>query len=186
MKTRSFLAGLSVGRSLRGWAGSGAGLSLAPFCWTDPGVTTYFYIDYRYGLQNVSYGRFRNKTALFGTGGEIVPTEVEAVDSHTVKVWADIAGEVCVRIYGNAKPGLAYFDGTTVGAFAAELYPAGDAPYALPYMAESANMAAVTFGTEERFMKTAEETEAHAAKDAAVYVAPALAPGEQLAVTYTS
>ena len=83
---QSFLAGLCVGRSLKGWAGGGTKLSLAPTCRLDSGVTAYFYIDYHYGLQNVSYGRFRNTTVILGASGEIIPREVEAVDSHTVKV----------------------------------------------------------------------------------------------------
>lgn len=185
MDKRSFLAGLSVGRNLKGWGGSGTGLSLSPLCWMDSGVTSHFYIDYRYGVQNVSYGRFRNKTAIFGANGEIVPTDVEVVDSHTVKVHADLTGEVLVRVYGNAKAGLTYFDGSAVGAFSAELYPSGTAPYELPYLAESTKAALRAFGTEERLnLRTAQAAGGNAAEMAA-YETAALAAAEVCAVTYT-
>lgn len=185
MEKRSFLMGLSVGRQLKGWGGSAAGLTLAPFCWNDPGVYTHFYIDYRYGLQAVSYGRFRNKTAIFGAAGEIVPTDVVAVDSHTVKVLADIAGETRLRIFGSAKPGLAYFDGTTVGAFSAELYLDGTAPYELPYLAETGQASAVAFGMEEGFGLSAAEAAERSSAEQADYQGAEVTAGETVSVSYT-
>lgn len=184
MEKRSFLAGLSVGRQLKGWGGSGSGLSLAPVCWMDSGVSTHFYIDYRYGIQNVSYGRFCNKTAIFGANGEIVPTEVEAVDSHTVKVYADLAGEVLVRVYGNAKAGLQYFDGSAVGAFSAELYPSGTAPYELPYLAESTKALPRAFGVEERVAVDLTETKNDAVTETAAYETAVFAAEEAASVSY--
>lgn len=180
----AFLAGLSAGRALKGWGGSGAGEGLAPLCRNDPGVYTYFYIDYRYALQNVSFGRFRNKTTILGSAGEIVPREVERVDSRTVKVWADMAGETVVHIFGNAKPGLSYFDGRTVGAFSTELYLDGTAPYALPYMAESAVAAAVGFGTEEGLALAAAQSAGRGVRETVEWEPTEVEAGEALAITY--
>ena len=185
MMYHSFLAGLSVGRTLKGWAGGGTKLSLAPTCRLDSGVSAYFYIDYHYGLQNVSYGRVRNTTAIFGASGEIIPREVEAVDSHTVKVWADLAGQVKVTVYGNAKPGLTYFDGSAVGAYAAELYPAGAAPYELPYLADSAKAPPVSFGAEERVVLHTEGTARRAAAETAAYAPTVLGGAHTLQLSYT-
>ena len=179
------LADRCVGRSLKGWAGGGTKLSLAPTCRLDSGVTAYFYIDYHYGLQNVSYGRFRNTTVILGASGEIIPREVEAVDSHTVKVWADLSGEVKVTVYGNAKPGLTYFDGSAVGAYAAELYPAGAAPYELPYLAESAKAPPVSFGAEERVVLHTEGTVRHGAAETAAYAPTSLGGADTLQLSYT-
>lgn len=181
---KSFLAGLCAGRSLKGWAGQGTKLDLKPACRVDSGVSAYFYIDYHYGLQAVSYGRFRNTTVILGASGEIIPREVEAVDSHTVKVWADLSGQVKVTVYGNAKPGLTYFDGSTVGAYAAELYPGG-APYELPYLAQSALAAPVTFGAEEHLALDTEGTARQAAAETAAYAAAVLAGAETLQLSYT-
>ena len=44
---KSFLAGLAVGRSLRGWGGGASGGGFAPLCWNEPGVYDSFLIDYR-------------------------------------------------------------------------------------------------------------------------------------------
>ena len=112
MEKKSFLAGLAAGRSLKGWSGmGGAGESLAPLCWNDAGVSSCFYIDYRAPLREFSYGRFCNKTAIFGADGEIIPAEAELVGGGIVRVWADLSGETQIRIFGNSRDGLWYSDG---------------------------------------------------------------------------
>ena len=138
MEKRSFLAGLAAGRSLKGWSGiRGAGESLAPLCWNDAGVSNCFYIDYRAPLREFSYGRFCNKTVIFGADGEIIPAEAELVSGGVVRVWADLSGQTQVRIFGNSRDGLWFSDGRAVGAFAAEFWMDGQAPYGLPYLADS-------------------------------------------------
>ena len=133
---KSFLAGLAVGRSLRGWGGGASGGGLVPLCWNEPGVYDSFLIDYRYGLGGFSYGRFCNKTAIFGSAGEIIPTAAEDLGGGAVRIWADLRGQTKVRVYGNAKAGLSFADGRLVPAFAAEFWMDGSAPYELPYLAE--------------------------------------------------
>ena len=138
MEKRSFLAGLAAGRSMKGWSGTGGTReSLAPLCWNDAGVSSCFYIDYRAPLREFSYGRFCNKTAIFGSGGEIIPAEAELVGSGIVRVWADLSGQTQMRVFGNSRDGLWFSDGRAVGAFAAEFWVDGQAPYVLPYLADS-------------------------------------------------
>ena len=182
---KSFLAGLGVGRELKGWGGSGAGAALPPLCWNDPGVYDCFYIDYRYGLQHVSFGRFRNQTVILGSGGEITPTEVEAVDRHTVRVWADLTGQVQLRLFGNGKPGLSYTDGRTVGPFSADLWIDGAAPCELPYMAESVEAAAVLLAAEEHARVAAAEAAERIWADTAAYTVRALEGSEAASISYT-
>ena len=138
MEKKSFLAGLAAGRSLKGWSGTGGTReSLAPLCWNDAGVSSCFYIDYRAPLREFSYGRFCNKTAIFGADGEIIPAEAELVGGGIVRVWADLSGQTQIRIFGNSRDGLWYSDGRRVSAFAAEFWVDGQAPYGLPYLADS-------------------------------------------------
>lgn len=180
----SFLAGLALGRELKGWGGSGGG-GLAPLCWNDPGVYDCFYIDYRYGLGHVSLGRFCSQTVLFGGSGEIRPVEVEAVDGHTVRVWAELAGEATVRIYGSGRPGLAYADGHTVGPWAAELWPHGTAPHALPYLADHMAAGALHLAAEERAAFMAAQGAQKALREQAAYDCASVRGGEGAAIQYS-
>lgn len=134
---RSFLTGLTVGRTLKGWSGGTAETGLAPVCWNDPGVYDRFYIDYGSDLGAFSYGRFCNKTTILGGAGEIVPTDAAALDGRRVCVFADLTGQTRVRVYGNGKVGLPLFDGREAPAWAAEFWVDGEAPHELPYAADS-------------------------------------------------
>ena len=152
MEKRSFLAGLAAGRNLKGWAGmnTGVGETLAPACWNEPGVHSCFYIDYHGPLREFSYGRFCNKTAIFGADGEIVPTEAELVKPGIVRVWADLTGQTRVRVFGNSADGLWFSDGRAVGAFVGEFWLDGKAPYVLPYLADSMELQVLPADIRER------------------------------------
>lgn len=187
MEKRSFLAGLAVGRNLKGWSGVSTGAATAaPLCWNDPGVYDYFYIDYRAALREFSYGRFCNKTTILGAAGEIIPTAAERVDTHTVRIWGSLAGETRVRVFGNSKEGLTFADGRAVGAFAGEFWVDGDAPYELPYLAESWQAKEPVPGMEERagIDHPAVYGSAVLAESTALLV-PEPAAGEAVTVEYT-
>ena len=160
MEKRSFLAGLAAGRSLKGWCGMrGAGESLAPLCWNDAGVSNCFYIDYRAPLREFSYGRFCNNTVIFGADGEIIPAEAELVSGGVVRVWADLSGQTQVRIFGNSRDGLGFSVGRAVGAFAAEFWLDGQAPYGLPYLADSMRHQTMPLSIVQRLrLRSGEET----------------------------
>lgn len=147
---QSFLMGLSVGRNLKGWGGNASAEPLAPVCWNDEGVYDRFYIDYGAGLQDFSYGRFCNKTAIFGTAGEILPTDALWLDRKTACVYADISAQTRVRVYGNAKAGLPLADGRECPAWAAEFWVDGVAPHELPYAAESLSLRAAALPAQEQ------------------------------------
>ena len=147
---QSFLMGLSVGRNLKGWGGSAAAEALAPVCWNEKGIYDRFYIDYGAGLQAFSYGRFCNKTGIFGAAGEILPTDAAWLDSKTVCIYADISAQTRVRVYGNAKAGLTLADGRECPAWAAEFWVDGAAPHELPYAAESLSLRAAAPAAQEQ------------------------------------
>lgn len=186
MEKRSFLAGLAAGRSMKGWSGTGgAGESLAPLCWNDAGVSSCFYIDYRGPLREFSYGRFCNKTAIFGSGGEIIPTETELVGGGIVRVWADLAGQTQVRIFGNSRDGLWFSDGRAVGAFAAEFWVDGQAPYVLPYLADSMRGRRMPLEISQRIGLLSRETARKSWKETGGVDLPAVTAEESAAIEYT-
>ena len=186
MEKRSFLAGLAAGRSLKGWSGTGgAGESLAPLCWNDEGVSDCFYINYRAPLREFSYGRFCNKTAVFGSDGEIIPTEAELVEGGIVRVWADLSGQTQVRIFGNSRDGLWFSDGRAVGAFAAEFWVDGQAPYVLPYLADSMRTETMPLAIGERTRLLTQEPVRRSWEETGGFDLLAVAAEESAAVEYT-
>lgn len=185
MNRRSFLMGLSVGRSLKGWGGSTGASAFSPRCWNESGVYDRFYIDYGVGVQAFSYGRFCNKTGIFGAAGEISPTAAERVDGTTVCIHADISGETRVRVYGNAKAGLTLADGQMCPAYAAEFWVDGAAPHELPYAAESMALGAAMVGVEEVLALVHPGREAQSMAEAAALTAVAVGTeSESVSVVY--
>lgn len=186
MNKRSFLMGLSVGRTLKGWGGSGGEAAFSPRCWNESGVYDRFYIDYGVGVQNFSYGRFCNKTGIFGSAGEIIPTAAERVDAATVCIRADISGETRVRVYGNAKAGLTLADGRECPAYAAEFWVDGAAPHELPYAAESVTLYAAMAGVEEALtLRCPVSGAGNFAEGAALTVAAVESGSESVSVAYS-
>ena len=186
MEKKSFLAGLAAGRSLKGWSGTGGTReSLAPLCWNDAGVSSCFYIDYRAPLREFSYGRFCNKTAIFGADGEIIPTEAEWVGGGIVRVWADLSGQTQIRIFGNSRDGLWYSDGRRVSAFAAEFWVDGQAPSALPYLADSMKHQAMPLSLIQRLrIRSGEDERRNWSETGRLTLLPVTAE-EGIAVEYT-
>lgn len=182
----SFLMGLSVGRNLKGWSGGAGAAGLMPTCWNDVGVYDRFYIDYGAGLKEFSYGRFCNKTGIFGTAGELAPTDAVQVDGHTVCVYADISAQTRIRLYGNAKAGLPLADGRECPAWAAEFWVDGEAPYELPYGAESLRLSGLEFGGEEGFALAHPACGAWSMAERIILpAAAAVQGGESVSVAYT-
>lgn len=115
----SFLQGIAVGKSLKGWS-SGIGTSV-PTCWNDEGKYTYFYIDYHLPISAVSLSMFRLSTRVLCESGELEVSAIESVDSTTFKVYCDIseAGNGWIAVTGYNSSWLYYDNGYSVPEYSA-------------------------------------------------------------------
>lgn len=136
----SFLAGITVGRQLKGWASVGIQLrGYTPIVRNDKGVYDYFYLDYLYDVDSsLTFGRFISATVIYGSdSGVILPDNIERVDAHTIKVYAGISSERRIRVFGSADMGVNFSDGATVPSYGVGFYVDDVVPYELPYMGDS-------------------------------------------------
>lgn len=115
----SFLQGIAVGKSLKGWS-SGIGTSV-PTCWNDEGIYTYFYIDYHLPISAVSLSMFRLSTRVLCEAGELEVTAIESVDSTTFKVYCNISksGNGWIAVTGYNSSWLYYDNGYAVPEYSA-------------------------------------------------------------------
>lgn len=118
----SFLAGLSVGKSLKGWSGAGEAEGYTPRVWNDEGVYDYFYIDYIRDVVNFSLGRFRHSTIISGATGELTPTNAEQISASVYKIYANIAGAGQVSVMGRKARGLKFPGNDDVPGFEANFW----------------------------------------------------------------
>ena len=135
----SFLAGVTVGRQLKGWASVGTLLrGYSPLVHNDTGIYDYFYLDYLYDLDpDLSFGRFVSATVIYGSeSGVLFPDNIERVDAHTIKVYVGIGSERRIRVFGSSDMGVNFSDGATVPSYGVGFYVDGIEPYELPYMGD--------------------------------------------------
>lgn len=130
----SFLAGLSVGKSLKGWSGAGEAEGYTPRVWNDPGVYDYFYIDYIRDVVNFSLGRFRHATIISGATGELIPTNAEQISQSVYKIYVNITGAGQVSVLGREARGLKFPGNDDVPGFEANFWVDDETPYQPDYM----------------------------------------------------
>lgn len=130
----SFLAGLSVGKSLKGWSGAGEAEGYTPRVWNDEGVYDYFYIDYIRDVVNFSLGRFRHSTIISGATGELTPSNAEQISNSVYKIYANIAGAGQVSVLGREARGLKFPGNDDVPGFEANFWVDDEVPYQPDYM----------------------------------------------------
>ena len=139
---QSFLAGLAVGRQMKGWAavssgnsgpGGSGGTSGTVSVWMDPGLYTHFYIDYVRPLAEMSLSLFQQSTILISTSGVVTPTEIRQISDSIYQIFAPlpqgfIAGYPLkgLNIVQFSDLWVEYSDGVKVPMFSA--YLAIDAP----------------------------------------------------------
>lgn len=141
----SFLAGLSVGRSLKGWSNAGGTDGYAPTVWNDIGVYDYFYIDYMQDVSNFSLGRFLNATIISGATGEITPTNAEQVSGNVYKIYADITNGKQVSVFGREERGLRFTSGEDIPGFEAVFWVDDVKPHQLPYLYDGTELLTYSF-----------------------------------------
>lgn len=135
----SFLAGLSVGKSLKGWSGAGEAEGYTPRVWNDAGEYDYFYIDYIRDVVNFSLGRFRHSTIISGATGDIVPSNAEQISGSVYKIYANIAGAGQVSVLGREARGLKFPGNDDVPGFEANFWVDDEEPYQPEYMYDILN-----------------------------------------------
>ena len=129
----SFLQGIAVGKSLKGWSGGSS--STIPTCWHDKGEYDHYYIDYHYPITKMSIEVFRLCTRLIYGGanaaGMIMIEELEGYNSTTFKIWADIspAKNSWAATLGISELWLEYDSGRKVPIFAAPWWIDGQTPW---------------------------------------------------------
>lgn len=181
----SFLQGIAVGKSLKGWS-SGKG-SATPTCWNDEGVYTYFYIDYHLPITSVSPSLFRLSTRVLCENGEIEVINVESIDSTTFKVYGDIskAGSGWIAVIGYNSSWLKYDSGIAVPEYSSVFWIDGRQPWTPGYLEDSDSLSSVLLNISESFDETYHSTSSYTANDRCAIQTPAISISESLKVTYS-
>lgn len=141
----SFLQGIAVGKSLKGWS-SGLGTSV-PTCYNDEGVYTYFYIDYHLPISAISLTLFNLATRVICESGELEVTAIESVSSTTFKVTCDISSAKAswIAINGYNSAWLTYDSGYSVPEYSTIFYVDGMTSYTPGYVKDTGSYEARSY-----------------------------------------
>lgn len=125
----SFLQGIAVGKSLRGWS-SGYGTA-TPKCWNDESNYDYFYIDYLLPLSGLTLAMFHLSTRIMCNTGELEATDIEAVDSSTYKIYCPIskATNGWIAVTGYNSSWVKYDSGLSVPEYSSIFWLDGKSTY---------------------------------------------------------
>lgn len=145
---------LAIGMAIGGRYNCEINTRYSPRVWNDPGIYDYFYIDYKRAVGSFSFGRFRNASALVGTTGALIPSNVEQVSPRVYKIHADISQELQVRIFSNEGLGLTFSDGEPIPGFGVSFWVDEAAPHELPYLYDSGVIVMPTLTAPEDFSLT--------------------------------
>lgn len=123
MSDIDFQNGFICGMATKGLVRSGQ--LYKPTCWNDPGVYTYFYIDFKRGLEDFSLGMFNESIIVYDS--EPVPvTGVEFVSNGIYKVYCDIADKTRgVTVVNKKSTLLTQSNGYTLPVFSVVFYVTG-------------------------------------------------------------
>ena len=179
---------LALGLAIGGRYNCQLNVEYRAMAWNDAGEYGYFYLNYLYPLANLSFGRFVSATVIYGsTTGIITPDNIEMIDSRTVKVYANIAGENRIRIFGSADMGVNFYDGSTVPSFGTNFYVDGITPYELPYLSDAFSLQIPELSMEEHYGAAYPSyTEHEAWADTATLSVPQLISAEDsFSISYT-
>lgn len=147
----SFLQGIAVGKSLKGWS-SGLGTSV-PTCWNDEGVYTYFYIDYHLPISAVSIAMFNLSTRVLCENGELDVSAIESVNSTTFKVYCDIkkAGNGWIAVTGYNSSWLYYDSGYAVPEYSSVFWLDNRQNYTFGYIEDEDRLVGRSYNGEDSY-----------------------------------
>ena len=136
----SFLQGIAVGKSLRGWS-SGYGTA-TPKCWNDEGNYDYFYIDYLLPLSGLTLAMFHLSTRIMCNTGELEATDIEAVDSSTYKIYCPIskATNGWIAVTGYNSSWVKYDSGLSVPEYSSIFWLDGKSTYTPGFLDDEADL----------------------------------------------
>ena len=150
----SFLQGIAVGKSLRGWS-SGYGTA-TPKCWNDEGNYDYFYIDYLLPLSGLTLAMFHLSTRIMCNTGELEATDIEAVDSSTYKIYCPIskAANGWIAVTGYNSSWVKYDSGLSVPEYSSIFWLDGKTSYTPGFMEDIDDLPASRFDGDENVSYT--------------------------------
>ena len=181
----SFLQGIAVGKSLKGWS-SGLGTAV-PTCWNDEGRYTYMFIDYHLPITAISLSLFRLCTRIMCENGEIDVTAVESYNSTTFKVYCDLtkANKGWVAAMGYNSSWLEYDSGVKVPEYASIFWIDSKQPWTPGYLEDASALNRVARDGTEGLTITHRVGTRYEAEEHMTVVVPALNPSETLNVRYS-
>lgn len=181
----SFLQGIAVGKSMKGWS-SGQGTAV-PSCWNDEGIYTYFYIDYHLSLAGITKGLFNLSTSVISEHGTVEVTDIEQVNATTLKVYCDLNGLFpgWVAVIGYNSAWMTYSSGVTVPEFGAAFWLNGEIPWNFGYIEDATTLAAFAFINAETLAITHNADTEYNGTDTITISAPGYTNSETLTVTYS-
>lgn len=141
MSDIDFQNGFIVGMATRGITRSG--LAYAPIAWNDDGIFSYFYIDFKKPVADLSVGMFED-SCVISDSVKIPATGVRRISSSIYKIYADIRDAFFgISILGKYDTSLLFSDGVSVPIFSIKFDVAGISPrQKLKYMYDSITMPA--------------------------------------------
>lgn len=181
----SFLQGIAVGKSLKGWS-SGKGTAV-PTCWNDVGHYDYFYIDYHLSLAGVTKGLFNLSTSVMSERGELEVTAVEQINATTLRVYCDMTNIFpgWVAVIGYNSSWLTYTSGVQVPEFGAAFWLDGQIPFNFGYLEDAFRLIPDFGSPSETLSMTVPGDLRYSYEDSLTMVTPGISLAESLDVRYS-
>lgn len=122
MSNIEFQNGFLAGMATKGMIKSGQ--AYAPEIWNDPGVYSYFYIDFKRILQPFSLGMFLESERIVGNTMLSV-NAIEHISQSIYKVHCDLSGQEQVEVSDSTFGWLSFVSGDKLPAFSVSFVPSG-------------------------------------------------------------
>lgn len=181
----SFLQGLAVGKSLKGWS-SGLGTAM-PSAWNDEGVYSYFYLDYHLPISSITLSLFRLSTRIICEAGEIDVLNVEAYNTTTYKVYCDLtrAGSGWIAVMGYNSYWLYYDSGIRVPEYTSVFWLDSMQPWTPGYLEDTDTIGPISQTGSEETIISHHNGVFYETTESEVLPVPTYTHTETLVITYS-
>lgn len=136
----SFLAGLSVGRTLKGWTGVSGLAGYVPIISVEVGDYTGFYIDFVSALSALSTGLFNNAVIITTRQGIVQASSIKQISPSKYWISANIGSSGRVRVFGVENGGLYFSSSTAVPSFVTYFWVDNDEIFSPGYIYDHAEI----------------------------------------------
>lgn len=181
----SFLAGLAVGRRLKGWAGVSGLAGYTPAVSVEPGNYTGFYIDFVSALSVLSTGLFNNAVTITTQQGLVQAAGVEQISPSKYWISASIGSSGQVQVFGSRNNGLYFSSLAAVPGFVTYFWVDDKEIYSPGYIYDHATLPTAFTDISDSFLCSYPANRVYSMADSANILAAAFSAADSCEVIYT-